>query len=102
MNTPSYAKRIAQYISVERWLFDWNEVRSGSEQATYRLFVSKLFLDESSIRPHQRVRLLLGLEKKIVEVLIDCRTHPEVMQSEMIELIFIAEIDFCLDTNSKL
>lgn len=29
MNTPSYAKCIAQYISVERWLFDWNEVKSA-------------------------------------------------------------------------
>ncbi|MGR5319921.1 hypothetical protein [Vibrio sp. DNB22_19_1] len=99
MNTPSYAKCIAQYISVERWLFDWNEVKSGSEQATYRHFVSNLFLDEESIRPHQRVRLLLGLEKKIVEVLLECRTKSEDMQSDVIELIFIAEIDICLGTD---
>ncbi|MGR5351107.1 hypothetical protein [Vibrio sp. DNB22_19_2] len=102
MNTPSYAKCIAQYISVERWLFDWNEVKSGSEQATYRHFVSNLFLDETSIGPVQRVRLLLGLEKKIVEVLIDCRLRSEDMQSDVIELIFIAEIDICIDPNGKL
>ncbi|MGR5528249.1 hypothetical protein ACPV40_01010 [Vibrio alfacsensis] len=60
------------------------------------------FLDEASIGPVQRVRLLLGLEKKIVEVLIDCRLRSEDMQSDVIELIFIAEIDICIDPNGKL
>lgn len=102
MNIPHYAKLIAQYISVERWLFDWNEVQSGVDLPIYRHFVSNLFFDESSITSHQRVRLMLGLEKKIAEVLIDCRIHSEVMQSDVIELVLMCHIEICLDANTDL
>ncbi|KHD25426.1 hypothetical protein NM09_06780 [Vibrio caribbeanicus] len=102
MNIPHYAKQIAHYISVERWVFDWNEVKSGEDLSIYRHFVSNLFSDENSISSHQRVRLMLGLEKKIAEVLIDCRTHSEAMPSDVIELVFIGHIEICLDTNTDL
>lgn len=102
MNIPSYAKCITKYISVERWLFNWNEVQNRGDLSIYRHFVSNLFSDESSITPHQRVRLILGLAKKISEVLIDCRTHCEAMQSDVIEIVFIGHIEICLDTNTDL
>ncbi|MCA0936690.1 hypothetical protein LCL85_14210 [Vibrio alginolyticus] len=98
MNIPYYAKRIAQFISVERWIFEWDSVRSGTELPLYQNFVSSLLLEESSIRPYQRAYLILRLAKKISQILLDCRVHSETMQFELIVQVFISEIEICLDS----